>query len=125
LLFFCPFCLQNCQEGIFREKQRQIKTHNLAPHSAKLVAGGGKIKLSGSVSAERLELSTNGLKGRCSAIELRARACEDGFYHHLPRASIQVFRSDLAWNTFFEMPIFFFTNGKIHKKYFMVPKEKK
>lgn len=24
------------------------------------------------VSAERLELSTNGLKGRCSAIELRA-----------------------------------------------------
>jgi hypothetical protein len=33
------------------------------------------------VSAERLELSTNGLKGHCSAIELRARnGCE--FYHH-------------------------------------------
>lgn len=26
-----------------------------------------------SVSAERFELSTNGLKGRCSAVELRAR----------------------------------------------------
>ena len=26
------------------------------------------------MSAERFELSTNGLKGRCSAIELRARA---------------------------------------------------
>ena len=25
------------------------------------------------VSAERFELSTNGLKGRCSAVELRAR----------------------------------------------------
>ncbi len=25
------------------------------------------------VSAERIELSTNGLKGRCSTIELRAR----------------------------------------------------
>ena len=29
------------------------------------------------VSAERFELSTNGLKGRCSAIELRARVCPD------------------------------------------------
>jgi hypothetical protein len=28
------------------------------------------------VSAERLELSTNGLKGHCSAIELRARSEE-------------------------------------------------
>ena len=28
------------------------------------------------VSAERFELSTNGLKGRCSAIELRARAVQ-------------------------------------------------
>jgi hypothetical protein len=26
------------------------------------------------MSAERFELSTNGLKGRCSAIELRARS---------------------------------------------------
>ena len=29
------------------------------------------------VSAERFELSTNGLKGRCSAIELRARKRAD------------------------------------------------
>ena len=40
------------------------------------------------VSAERLELSTNGLKGHCSAIELRARNCEGGFYHHPSSASI-------------------------------------
>lgn len=43
------------------------------------------------VSAERLELSTNGLKGRCSAIELRAQTCEDGFYHYLYSTSIRVF----------------------------------
>jgi hypothetical protein len=30
------------------------------------------------VSAERLELSTNSLKGYCSAIELRARISEAG-----------------------------------------------
>ncbi len=30
------------------------------------------------MSAERLELSTNGLKGRCSAIELRARESSEG-----------------------------------------------
>jgi hypothetical protein len=29
------------------------------------------------MSAERFELSTNGLKGRCSAIELRARKQAD------------------------------------------------
>ena len=29
------------------------------------------------MSAERFELSTNGLKGRCSAIELRARKRAD------------------------------------------------
>jgi hypothetical protein len=29
-----------------------------------------------SMSAERFELSTNGLKGRCSAVELRARASQ-------------------------------------------------
>ncbi len=36
------------------------------------------------VSAERLELSTNGLKGHCSAIELRAHAGtvkRTAFYH--------------------------------------------
>lgn len=42
------------------------------------VARGSEPKLKpsnaeGSVSAERFELSTNGLKGRCSAVELRAR----------------------------------------------------
>ncbi len=31
------------------------------------------------MSVERLELSTNGLKGRCSTIELHARGVE--FYH--------------------------------------------
>jgi hypothetical protein len=37
------------------------------------------------MSVERLELSTNGLKGRCSTIELHAR---DGtFYHAHPDAS--------------------------------------
>lgn len=40
------------------------------------------------VSAEGLEPSTNGLKGRCSAIELRAHNCEGGFYHHPRAASI-------------------------------------
>ena len=30
------------------------------------------------MSAERIELSTNGLKGRCSAIELRARLKSEG-----------------------------------------------
>ena len=42
------------------------------------VARGSEPKLKpsnaeGIVSAERFELSTNGLKGRCSAVELRAR----------------------------------------------------
>ena len=42
------------------------------------VARGSESKLKpsnaeGIVSAERFELSTNGLKGRCSAVELRAR----------------------------------------------------
>lgn len=41
------------------------------------------------VSAERFELSTNGLKGRCSAIELRARSalpCEySGLHSIMPR----------------------------------------
>ncbi len=40
------------------------------------------------VSAEGLEPSTNGLKGRCSAIELRARTSEAGFYHYTFGASI-------------------------------------
>jgi hypothetical protein len=39
------------------------------------------------VSAERLELSTNGLKGRCSAIELRAPTCEQEFYHDEKKTS--------------------------------------
>ena len=33
------------------------------------------------MSAERFELSTNGLKGRCSAVELRARKERKAFYH--------------------------------------------
>ena len=40
------------------------------------------------MSVERLELSTNGLKGRCSTVELHAR---DGtFYHAAGDASIAV-----------------------------------
>ena len=33
------------------------------------------------VSAEGIEPSTNGLKGRCSAIELRAQLGTQRFYH--------------------------------------------
>jgi hypothetical protein len=37
------------------------------------------------VSVERLELSTNGLKGRCSTVELHAR--RGSFYHAATDAS--------------------------------------
>ena len=43
------------------------------------------------MSVERLELSTNGLKGRCSAIELHARV-RSAFYHAPREASIRLFR---------------------------------
>ena len=39
------------------------------------------------MSVERLELSTNGLKGRCSAIELHAPV-RSAFYHAHTEASI-------------------------------------
>lgn len=40
--------------------------HFVSPYSC-------KSKIKQKMSAERIELSTNGLKGRCSTIELRAR----------------------------------------------------
>jgi hypothetical protein len=39
------------------------------------------------MSVERLELSTNGLKGRCSTVELHAR--DATFYHAPPPASTE------------------------------------
>jgi hypothetical protein len=36
------------------------------------------------MSVERLELSTNGLKGRCSTVELHAR---DGTFYHAHRVA--------------------------------------
>ncbi len=36
------------------------------------------------VSAERLELSTNGLKGHCSTIELRTRYPARSAFYHAP-----------------------------------------
>jgi hypothetical protein len=45
------------------------------------------------MSVERLELSTNGLKGRCSAIELHAR--DETFYHAPPPASTDRVHSNI------------------------------
>ena len=46
------------------------------------------------VSAEGIEPSTNGLKGRCSAIELRAQFGTERFYHAHCQWSIS---RDHAW----------------------------
>jgi hypothetical protein len=48
------------------------------------------------MSVERLELSTNGLKGRCSTVELHAR---DGTFYHA------------AWDASTELGIENYTNG--------------
>ncbi len=47
------------------------------------------------MSAERFELSTNGLKGRCSAIELRARKTS-GLHSIMPKQGRQRNRSGTA-----------------------------
>jgi hypothetical protein len=63
---------------------RNIIVHHQDIKGAKGLYMGGKQ----SVSAEGFEPSTNGLKGHCSAVELRARK-RNAFYHARFPASTQ------------------------------------
>ena len=47
------------------------------------------------MSVERLELSTNGLKGRCSTVELHAR---DGTFYHAALEASTDFQAEVEGN---------------------------
>ena len=66
-----------CKKSVYHELQVFPRAGRAAPRVMVRVCGLDFIARAGArgnkkVSAERIELSTNGLKGHCSAIELRA-----------------------------------------------------